>query len=372
MRFMVIVKANKDSEAGILPDTKLFEAMGKYNEELVKAGVMLAADGLHPSSKGARVKFSDGETLVTDGPFAETKELIAGFWIWKVGSMQEAIDWLKRAPFGGGAEIEIRQIYDVEDLGPNMTPEIRERDQRLRMHLAKSGTTPLLKTLALAFFLCAFWHAQAQEAKTPYPSMAPLDQYLMADRNTEIALARSAAPDSISRDAKVLVLGQHGYETAVEGKNGFVCVVERSWTSPFDDPEFWNPKLRGPLCLNPEAARSILPLTLKRTELVLSGISKAEIRVGIQAFSAKELPALEPGAMTYMTSSQGYLNDEVGHWRPHLMIYVPRTDASDWGASLPGSPVMLLPQDPTDPASVFLIPLRNWSDGTAAPPMNSD
>jgi len=132
---MVIVKGGKESEAGVLPDMKLFEAMGKYNEELVKAGVMLAADGLKPSSKGARVKFSDGETVVTDGPFAETKELIAGFWIWKVGSMQEAIEWLKRAPFGGGAEIEIRQISEFEDL-PNLTPELRERNQRLRAQLA--------------------------------------------------------------------------------------------------------------------------------------------------------------------------------------------------------------------------------------------
>lgn len=135
MRCMVIVKGGKESEAGVLPDMKLFEAMGKYNEELVKAGVMLAADGLQPSSKGARVKFSDGETVVTDGPFAETKELIAGFWIWKVGSMQEAIEWLKRAPFGGGAEIEIRQISEFEDL-PNLTPELRERNQRLRAQLA--------------------------------------------------------------------------------------------------------------------------------------------------------------------------------------------------------------------------------------------
>lgn len=226
---------------------------------------------------------------------------------------------------------------------------------------------PSLRTFALSLLVCALWRAQAQDSKSPYPSMAPVDQYLMADRNAEIALARSAAPESISRDAKIIVLGRHGYETAIEGKNGFVCVVERSWTSPFDDPEFWNPKLRGPLCLNPPAVRSILPLTLKRTELVMAGLSKDEIRAGIQQFSAKDLPALDPGAMSYMMSNSGYLNDEVGHWRPHLMIYVPRTDASVWGANLPGSPVMLLPQDPGDPESTFLIPLSKWSDGTTAP-----
>jgi len=216
------------------------------------------------------------------------------------------------------------------------------------------------------------WQARAADAKATYPSMAPLDQYLMLDQSAEIALARSAAPESIARDAKIVVLGRHGYETAVEGKNGFVCIVERSWMDPFDDPEFWNPKQRGPLCLNPQAVRSILPLTFKRTELVLAGLSKAQIREGIKAFSAKELPPLEPGAMSYMLAKQGYLNDDAGHWRPHLMIYTPRTDAAAWGANLPGSPVMLLPQDPTDPESVFLIPLRTWSDGTAAPPADNE
>ena len=137
---------------------------------------------------------------------------------------------------------------------------------------------------------------QAPDAKTPYPSMAPLDQYLMADRNAEIALARSAAPESISRDAEVMVLGQHGYETAVKGKNGFVCIVERSWMAPFDDPEFLNPDQRLPLCLNPPAARSHLPLTFKTTELALAGLSKTQMFDGIKAaFDKKELPLPEPG-----------------------------------------------------------------------------
>jgi len=129
VRFMVIVKANRDSEAGKMPSRELLAAMGKYNEELVRAGVMLGADGLQPSSKGARVKFEGSKRIVTDGPFAESKELIAGFWIWKVASKQEAIDWLKRAPFDGGTEVELRQIHELEDFGKEMTPELREQEK---------------------------------------------------------------------------------------------------------------------------------------------------------------------------------------------------------------------------------------------------
>ncbi|HVR86846.1 MAG TPA: YciI family protein [Planctomycetota bacterium] len=129
MRFMVIVKANRDSEAGKMPSRELLAAMGKYNEELVRAGVMLGADGLQPSSKGARVKFEGSKRTVTDGPFAESKELIAGYWIWKVASKQEAIDWLKRAPFDGGTEVELRQIHEMEDFGKEMTPELREQEK---------------------------------------------------------------------------------------------------------------------------------------------------------------------------------------------------------------------------------------------------
>ena len=136
MRCMVIVKANKESEAGILPSTEILTAMGKYNEELVKAGVMLAAEGLQPSSKGKRVKFSGAKPLVTDGPFAETKELIAGFWLWQVRSMEEAVEWLKRAPFGGGTEIEIRPVFEAEDFGAQLTPELREQEERLRKRIS--------------------------------------------------------------------------------------------------------------------------------------------------------------------------------------------------------------------------------------------
>jgi len=131
MRVMVIVKADKNSEAGVLPSTELLTKMGKYNEQLVKAGVMLAAEGLQSSAKGKRVKFSGNNRLVTDGPFAETKELIAGFWLWRVNSMQDAVEWLKQAPFDGGAEIEIRQVFEAADFGENLTPELREQERHL-------------------------------------------------------------------------------------------------------------------------------------------------------------------------------------------------------------------------------------------------
>ena len=170
-----------------------------------------------------------------------------------------------------------------------------------------------LKTVALMFVLGAAWHVVAQDAKALYPNMAPVDQYLIEDRNSEIALARSAAPESISRDAEVLILGRHGYETAIPGKNGFVCIVERSWTAPIDDPNFWNPKLRGPICFNAAAARSYLPRTIKKTDLILAGRTKAQMVENITAaIDKKELPAMEPGAMCYMLSKQGYLSDSAG------------------------------------------------------------
>ena len=160
----------------------------------------------------------------------------------------------------------------------------------------KMVKTITLRTFALVAVLCAARSGRAADATTPYPSMAPLEQYLMADRDAEIALARSAAPPSISSDATVMVLGRHGYETAVEGKNGFVCIVERAWMGAFDSAEFWNAKNRGPSCFNPQAARSVLPITLKRTDLALAGLSKAQIMDGIKkAFQNKELPALESG-----------------------------------------------------------------------------
>ena len=224
----------------------------------------------------------------------------------------------------------------------------------------------------LAVALGASSQMQAQ-SKTPYSSMAKLSEYMMPDRKTEIALARSAAPESISHDAKVLVLGPHGYETAVEGKNGFVCVVERGWMGPFDGEaaaNFWNPKIRGPVCFNPPAARSILPMTYKRTEMVLAGQSKAQIIDGIKTFIKQKLPPLEPGAMSYMMSKDQYLTDDGRHnWMAHLMFYTPLMDGAVWGADLSKSPVMLNPQfnGAPEPIDVFMVPAGRWSDGTADP-----
>jgi hypothetical protein len=137
MRVLVAVKANKDSEAGIMPTKEILTAMGKFNEELVKAGVMLAAEGLHPSSKGKRIRFEGGKKTIIDGPFTETKELIAGFWLWQVRSMDEAIEWLKRSPFDGGAEVEVRPVFEAEDFGAELTPELRAQEERIRKEVEK-------------------------------------------------------------------------------------------------------------------------------------------------------------------------------------------------------------------------------------------
>jgi hypothetical protein len=182
----------------------------------------------------------------------------------------------------------------------------------------------------------------AQDAKAQYPSMAPLDQYLITDRNAEIALARSAAPAAISRDAEVVVLGRHGYETAVKARMvSYALWSEGGWAHSMatDAANFWNPKVRGPVCYNPPAARSILPLTYKRTEMVLAGQSKAQIIDGIKAFIKQELPPLEPGAMSYMMSKEQYLTDNGHHnWIAHLMFYTPLMDGAVWGADLPTLP----------------------------------
>lgn len=226
--------------------------------------------------------------------------------------------------------------------------------------------TIAIRTFALSSVLCGAWQGQAQTGKASYPSMAPMDQYLMADHGKEIALARSAAPAAISGDATVLVLGRRGYDTAVKGKNGFVCVVERSWMSPFEDPEFWNPRIRGPICFNPPAARSVLPLTYKRTMLALAGSSKTQMIAGIKnAIARKELSAPEPAAMSYMMSPRSYLGDSIGHGDPHLMFYVPLTNGADLGADLPNSPVFMNPQfqGAPEPLTTFIVPVLNWSDG---------
>lgn len=223
----------------------------------------------------------------------------------------------------------------------------------------------ILTSLTLLLVMVAF--GAVLRAQTPYPAMAPLNQYLIPDQNTEIALARSAAPASISGEANVMVLGGDGYEVAAKGTNGFLCLVERGWGAATTDAEFWNPKVRSPVCFNPAAARTFVPIYLMKTRLVLAGKSKAEIAQAIApAFEKKELPALEPGAMCYMLSKPQYLNDVGKSWHPHLMFIVSGDSAKTWGADLDGSPVISA-NDPEERVTIMMVWVGKWSDGTAAP-----
>src|SRR5580698_1203375 len=217
-------------------------------------------------------------------------------------------------------------------------------------------------SLALVVFGAAH-PAMAQDATTTYSKMAPIDQYLMADRGAEVALARSAAPESISRDAEVQVLGRHGFEIAVRGKNGFVCIVGRGWTSAAD-ADFWNPKVRVPMCVNSAAAHSYLLRLTKETEWGLMGLTRAQMNEAIvAALARKELPPMAPGAMCYMMGKQGYGGDSAPHWPSHLMFFYSDTDPAIWGANLPGSPVIAI-ADPTEHLTQFVISVQRWSDGT--------
>jgi hypothetical protein len=212
--------------------------------------------------------------------------------------------------------------------------------------------------------------AQTSDKKPSYSAMAPIDQYLIADTSAEIALARSAAPPSISDSAEVLVLGPTGYTSAAKGTNGFVCIVERSWAAATTEADFWNPKVRAPNCFNAAAARTFLPIFLLRTKLVLAGKSKAEILAATaSALDKGEIPALEPSAMCYMLSKEQYLNDRGTNWRPHLMFFAPGGAAKTWGANLPGSPIMAA-DDPEERVTIFMVLAPQWSDGSPAPSMN--
>ena len=227
--------------------------------------------------------------------------------------------------------------------------------------------------IAISIFLAQIFlagitlHAAAQSAN-PYHAMAPLEQYLMSDQYSEIALARSAAPASISDQAEIMILGRLGYATVAKGSNGFVCIVERSWGAATDFPQFWNPKMRGPHCFNPAAVRSFLPIYLMKTKLVLAGKSKEEILAATNsAFAKNELPALEPGAMAYMLSKGQYLNDDDKSWRPHLMMFVSGDAAKSWGGNLSGSPVIAA-NDPEERATIMMVVVNHWSDGTPVQP----
>ena len=228
---------------------------------------------------------------------------------------------------------------------------------------------------AISIGLTALGVAGAAGARTgagSYPAMAPVEQYLMPDRAQEIAQAREAAPPPISDDAEILVLERDGYATAVKGKNGFVCLVQRAWFSGLNDDGFWNPHLRAPICFNPQGARSVLPAFLERTRWAMAGLSKAEMidRTQIE-IAAHTFPVPEAGTLTFMMARDAYLNDQVkGPWHPHLMFFVPRLNAADWGSNLPGSPVMG-GDDGIEPWTLFFVPVADWSDGTpdANPPM---
>ncbi|HYK54745.1 MAG TPA: hypothetical protein VEV38_14580 [Candidatus Eremiobacteraceae bacterium] len=217
---------------------------------------------------------------------------------------------------------------------------------------------------------------RAAQPKTLYPTEAPISQYLMADRNAEIALARTAAPPSISRDATIWVLTANGYETAVKGSNGFTCEVERPWTKAFDDDNFWNPKVRTPICFNAQATRTVLPYTVFETKLALAGATEATIRDHLTAAVASgELPLPENGSIGYMMSKVSYIDDHVKAWYPHVMVYTPKAlganSGESWGADRDGSPVVydsthkLWPQ----PWALFFVPVAHWSDGSAGPAM---
>jgi hypothetical protein len=209
--------------------------------------------------------------------------------------------------------------------------------------------------------------ARAQAEKAAYPAMAPVDAYLMPDVNSEIALARTGAPASISDGAEVMVLARTGYTTAAKGTNGFLCIVERSWGATTDDPEFWNPKIRSPICFNPAAARTFARIFLMKTTLVLAGKSKAEIVAATAAaMDKKELPPLEPGAMCYMMSKQQYLNDRDISWHPHVMFFVSGDAEKSWGANVAGSPIIAA-NDPEERVTIFMVPVWKWSDGTPGP-----
>jgi hypothetical protein len=232
----------------------------------------------------------------------------------------------------------------------------------------RTGRRPMigLGVCGPAFLLCAIGSACADDAKPAYPVMAPVEQYRVASASEEIELSRSAAPTSISGDASVLTLGNHGYETARKGKNGFVCLVQRSWAAGFDDTDFWNPKLRAPICFNSAAARTVLPAYLERTEWAIAGVSKGDMinRTNAQ-ITANRTATPEPGAVAFMMSKQGYLGDRVGHWHPHLMFFLAHADVADWGADLHGSPVFAAPGD-SQPITTFFVLVPTWSDGTPA------
>ena len=234
----------------------------------------------------------------------------------------------------------------------------------------RPAASPGRGLVMLGLILCT---SPAWSAPTPadYPKMAPEAQYLSADRTSEVALARSAAPRSISAKATVLTLGRQGYETAVTGSNGFVCFVQRSWANDFDNGQFWNPRIRTPQCWNAAAASSILPDYLNRTRWVLAGLSRDEMTARTKkAFASHEIGPPAPGSMAYMMSKDQYILDPTppaqANWYPHVMFFVPTTEASNWGANVRGGPVFSTTSD-VEPVTTFFVVAPRWSDGTLGP-----
>lgn len=239
------------------------------------------------------------------------------------------------------------------------------------LHLRRDSVA--IGGLALLVMAGGASRASAQELSTAYPHMAPVAQYLMADRNAEIALARSAAPDSIARHADVLVLGRHGYERAVKGTNGFVCIVGRGWAAAAD-PDYWNPKVRVPMCVNAPAARTYLRRVTKITDMALAGQGLDQVNAAITKLVARRaLPPMAPGAMCYMMSKLGDGGDSAPHWPSHLMFFFSDVEPAAWGANVPGSPVVAI-GDPVQHLTQFVIAAPTWSDGTESvlPPAKPD
>ncbi|MFY9740035.1 MAG: hypothetical protein WAK11_13450 [Candidatus Cybelea sp.] len=222
---------------------------------------------------------------------------------------------------------------------------------------------------ALVLFLAASALPFVARAATGegLPARGPIAPYLMPNRQAEVALARSAAPPAIAANAEVLVLTSHGFETAVKGTNGFVCLVERSWTAPFNDTEFWNPEERGPDCYNPPAARTEIPQLLQEAQWALAGLSRQQMAERTRvAFADHSFRPPEPGAFGFMLSKQGYLNHAHGPWYPHIMFFVPRDQVASWGSNVDNSPTQSVDRGPYL-STVIMVPVLSWSDGSPAP-----
>jgi hypothetical protein len=342
MKYLCVVYCDqKRHESWAMADERV-----AYDESLRASGHVVVANAIALRHAATTVRVRDGVRSVTHGPCAETNEQIDGLILLDARDLNEAIRLASRIPSIQLGGVEIRPLQERSHGRPSM--------------LRNTGQAIVRGMLVLVAALGAAWPIQAQDR---YPSMAPIEQYRMG-RDAEIALARTAAPPSVSRDADVLVLGQKSYETAVKGKNGFVCLVGRAFTGPLTNKEYWNPKNRSPMCYNPPAARSVLPVLMKETEMAFAGFSKAQIVAGIKAaVDKKELGAPASGSMCYMLSKEAYLTDRGDHNMAHVMFELPRIDAAAWGADLADSPIFSVSFDPA-PMTEFNVPMGQWSDGS--------